>query len=301
MVQTIRAAMLQALKQHCDDHWEDLAIKVDLTPDIKSLWYLRPDLMHAISSCQGEAIAQQVLMEITPLFQGSMTKNKRHAAPLFKSVLTANTQPPRPEKFTNAMDWLRGLAVQASIPKDSWNAVSEHETDESAQSAVSQVESTPNEYPELELDATEHVPELTEAERAGLVVAGLDFLEAIAAHQKWKSRLAACVNDRSSERLDYRVVCQDDQCVLGHWIHGPGGDAYGHKPLFGQLHAVHAQFHLAAGSIVQLANEGKTQEARTALKHGEYSQCSIRVQGLISSLYLEFKQQTPTDEIPAAS
>jgi hypothetical protein len=52
---------------------------------------------------------------------------------------------------------------------------------------------------------------------------------------------------------------------------------------------------------VQLANEGKTQEARTALKHGEYSQCSIRVQGLISSLYLEFKQQTPTDEIPAAS
>jgi hypothetical protein len=49
---------------------------------------------------------------------------------------------------------------------------------------------------------------------------------------------------------------------------------------------VHGQFHLAASLIVQLTDEGNGEQARAALRQ-DYSKQSVKVQGLISSLYIE--------------
>jgi Chemoreceptor zinc-binding domain len=128
--------------------------------------------------------------------------------------------------------------------------------------------------------------DLTEADLKGSEVSGLNFVEAIAAHQKWKARLLSYVEGTSTEKLDYRQICRDNQCVLGKWINGPGGDVYGHIPVFSQLKMVHGQFHLAASLIVQLTDEGNGEQARAALRQ-DYSKQSVKVQGLISSLYIE--------------
>ena len=127
---------------------------------------------------------------------------------------------------------------------------------------------------------------MTAADLQSAEVGGLNFMEAITAHQKWKSRLTSYLAGSSTEKLDYRVICRDNQCVLGKWINGQGGDTYGHMPVFSQLKMVHSQFHLAAASIVQLVDDGNSEQARLALRQ-DYSKHSVKVQGLISTLYVE--------------
>ncbi len=180
-------------------------------------------------------------------------------------------------------DWLRNLASTASSSPPAPNE--RKSSSPSASPRVTDVgfsEKTP-------APASEGAPVLTEVEKAAMVIGGLNFMDAITAHQKWKTRLTMYLGGAATEKLDYRVVCRDDQCVLGKWINGEGGDTYGHMPLFSQLKMTHAQFHLTAGNIVRFQDEGKSDQAQDALRHGEYPQHSIKVQGLLSSLYLEVK------------
>lgn len=128
--------------------------------------------------------------------------------------------------------------------------------------------------------------ELTAEDLQSAQIGGLNFMEAITAHQKWKTRLSNYLAGTSTEKLDYRQICRDNQCVLGIWINGQGGETYGHMPLFSRLKMAHGQFHLAAGSIVQLTDEGRSEEANAALRQ-DYAKHSVKVQGLISSLYVE--------------
>lgn len=130
------------------------------------------------------------------------------------------------------------------------------------------------------------LPELSAEDLKSAEVGGLNFMEAITAHQKWKTRLSSYLAGTSTEKLDYRQICRDNQCVLGKWINGPGGDLYGHIPFFSQLKMAHGQFHLAAGSIVQLVDAGDPEKAREELRQ-DYSKHSVMVQGLISRLYIE--------------
>lgn len=77
----------------------------------------------------------------------------------------------------------------------------------------------------------------------------LNFQEAIQAHLKWKIRLKDYVNGSSTEKLDSSVICQDDKCQLGKWIHGPG-HSHDSNPTFNILKKEHALFHKAAGAII---------------------------------------------------
>ena len=117
--------------------------------------------------------------------------------------------------------------------------------------------------------------------------AGLDFRTAIEAHQRWKSRLLERLEGRSDEKLDWRVVCRDDQCPLGQWLHGAGAAKLGEQPLFQALRGTHADFHHAAGEIVQLADGGETGRATEELQRGRYARLSLKVQGQLAQLYLQ--------------
>jgi len=123
------------------------------------------------------------------------------------------------------------------------------------------------------------------------VVQGLDFVAAIEAHRKWKERLSAYADGTSTEKLDHSVICRDDQCALGKWIYGPGGTFTGHLPLFHQLKAKHAQFHISASQVVEHVQQGRTEVAQGLILDGEFSKNSRDVQTLISKLYMEMKEQ----------
>ncbi len=123
------------------------------------------------------------------------------------------------------------------------------------------------------------------------VVQGLDFVAAIEAHRKWKDRLADYAQGISNEKLDHAVICRDDQCALGKWIYGSGGVFTGHLPLFHQLKAKHAQFHISAAEVVEKVQHGYREEAVGMLLEGEFPKNSRDVQSLLSKLYMEMKGQ----------
>ncbi len=117
-------------------------------------------------------------------------------------------------------------------------------------------------------------------------VAGLNFQEAVAAHQKWKARLQACIDGAGQEKLDPAVVGRDDQCVLGKWIYGQGTASFGDRPVFGELKAGHAEFHRIAGEVLTAVYAGQKEEAAKLLT-SRFAQASVRVLGLLASLFME--------------
>ena len=69
-VQSFEPAQIDALDAHCGASHKALDLKICLAQGIAELWYLRPDLMQMISVSTGEAIARDVLAQITALFEG---------------------------------------------------------------------------------------------------------------------------------------------------------------------------------------------------------------------------------------
>lgn len=124
-------------------------------------------------------------------------------------------------------------------------------------------------------------------------IQGLDFVAAIEAHRKWKARLAEYADGTSKETLDHSVICRDDQCALGKWIYSEGQTFTGHLPLFHQIKAKHAQFHISASQIVEMIQLNRKEEALNNLLDGEFSKNSREVQTLLSQLYMQMKQTSP--------
>lgn len=122
-------------------------------------------------------------------------------------------------------------------------------------------------------------------------IAGLDFKGAIDAHMAWKVRLEKCMASDNEEGLKVDTVCRDDQCVLGKWIHGPGGHQFGHLREFQEMKMEHMRFHLAAGDVLACCVAGDKDGASDKLKAGEYPRASARVKLHLSRLYVQLTDQ----------
>jgi len=111
----------------------------------------------------------------------------------------------------------------------------------------------------------------------------INLMEAVQAHVRWKLRLHEYLNGTSQEKLDPMVICRDDQCALGKWIHGPALKHFHENATFHQLRSDHAQFHFIAGNVVKhvQANE---RAAAEALMDGEYKRTSIKVVNALTEL-----------------
>ncbi len=90
-----------------------------------------------------------------------------------------------------------------------------------------------------------------DSEKKAQIREEIDLSQAVQAHINWKLRLQNYLGGKSDERLDPMVVCRDDQCELGKWIHGPGMAHFHDLEPFHQLRADHAQFHFIAANVVQ--------------------------------------------------
>ena len=127
---------------------------------------------------------------------------------------------------------------------------------------------------------------------AAMEVAGLNFMTAIEAHIKWKSRLENYIEGTSTEDLRVEVVCRDDQCPLGKWIYSTGGERFGSIDTFGDMKGQHALFHQCAGRIVETAQAGKKEEAMRLLQYGDYVRASEQVKRLLAKLYVRLNAGT---------
>jgi hypothetical protein len=104
----------------------------------------------------------------------------------------------------------------------------------------------------------------------------INIMDAINAHIKWKIRLEKYLNGTSEETLDPKIVCRDDQCVLGKWIHGPALKHFQGDDGFKTLRDDHAQFHVIAGKVVTSV-QANEKAAAEALMKGEYMNASRKV------------------------
>lgn len=87
----------------------------------------------------------------------------------------------------------------------------------------------------------------------------VDFDKMVAAHLAWRDRRQAYVEGRG-DKLEQAVVCRDDACALGKWIHGPG-KTFAREREYDHLLDQHAQFHTCAGEVVKAVDEGKKELA----------------------------------------
>ena len=99
-----------------------------------------------------------------------------------------------------------------------------------------------------------------------------EILEAIGAHGTWKMRLkmAAQVNGKG---LQPEVICRDDQCRFGQWLHGlPAGLL--NRPEVREVRDLHARFHRVAGDVARDIVAGEVGKGMDSLQSGEFDRVS---------------------------
>ena len=69
-IEDVRESMLAALGSQGPRQFPHIVRRIRYANDIHSLWYLRGDLMGALSDMHGEAVARQKIASITAQFQG---------------------------------------------------------------------------------------------------------------------------------------------------------------------------------------------------------------------------------------
>ncbi len=73
-IEDIRQAMLDSLGDEGCASFPHIERRVLFAPDLQGLWYLRSDVMVAISSLQGEGAASQKISRITRMFEGLLPR-----------------------------------------------------------------------------------------------------------------------------------------------------------------------------------------------------------------------------------
>lgn len=105
----------------------------------------------------------------------------------------------------------------------------------------------------------------------------INIMDEINAHVLWKIRLEKYLNGTSEEKLEPKVVCRDDQCKLGIWIHGPAlKHFHATDEGFKNLRDDHAKFHVIASHVVENVQADDKAAAQVLMK-GEYMQASHKV------------------------
>lgn len=111
----------------------------------------------------------------------------------------------------------------------------------------------------------------------------LDVMAAVNAHVHWKMRLEKFLNGTSEEKLDPKVVCLDNQCELGKWIHGVAAEHFHDDESLVSLRDEHAKFHVFAGRIIENV-QANNKPAAQELLDGDYKSASRNVVSALTEL-----------------
>jgi len=79
-----------------------------------------------------------------------------------------------------------------------------------------------------------------------------EIMKAISAHSKWKYTLRKVIETGGCESTPERVS-QDCNCSLGKWLHHRVDEDLRFGTLYTEIVDYHAQFHIEAGEILELA------------------------------------------------
>ena len=91
--------------------------------------------------------------------------------------------------------------------------------------------------------------------------------KAIGAHGQWKQKLRTAIVTGESESTPAKVKL-DNNCSFGKWLHQRVDPTVRSAPIYAKVVDLHAQFHREAGAILELAVNGRPDEANDRMKLG---------------------------------
>jgi methyl-accepting chemotaxis protein len=114
----------------------------------------------------------------------------------------------------------------------------------------------------------------------------MDYDTAMQAHATWKIKLTSYASGVSSEKLDPDMVCKDDVCPLGQWIHGDGQQVMTTRPEYSALVVAHAEFHHEAAALIRQIHSGAGDPVRAQLAdvNSGYRKASSKVMDLLMGM-----------------
>jgi methyl-accepting chemotaxis protein len=127
-------------------------------------------------------------------------------------------------------------------------------------------------------------PQSSVGDAAGI---GINLDSAIKAHAEWRNKLRNA--STKHEQLDAETIGRDDCCEMGKWLHGAGNSKFGGKPVFSDLIAGHRSFHVEAGKVARVVNQGGDQVEQMMGSGSSFSTASNEVGRLIIQLKREIK------------
>lgn len=74
-IEAIRQAMLDCLGPAGSAAFPVLERRVSMASDVRGLWYLRPELMNALSKVHGEAAARDQIRDLSARFEGLLPRS----------------------------------------------------------------------------------------------------------------------------------------------------------------------------------------------------------------------------------
>jgi len=89
---------------------------------------------------------------------------------------------------------------------------------------------------------------------------------ALTAHGLWKKRLLDAIEKGTSEFKVY-VVNKDNACQFGQWLYSLSEEEKSSQD-FMKIKDLHAEFHKTAAAILELAMNGKKEEALKKMEYG---------------------------------
>ncbi len=116
---------------------------------------------------------------------------------------------------------------------------------------------------------------------------------AIAGHSMWKRRLRTAIEIGKSG-FKPEIVKQDDKCDFGKWLHSELSPEFRASPGFEKIARLHADFHIEAARILQLALGRDQAEARSAMESlGTYASLSARLTTSLMEWKVSFEKNNP--------
>jgi methyl-accepting chemotaxis protein len=139
----------------------------------------------------------------------------------------------------------------------------------------------------------EHAAMLSQPNEAN--IPGISLDNAIKTHAEWRTKLRSAASKH--EQLDVGTIARDDCCELGKWLHGAGGSKFGGQPTFVSLIEGHKDFHVEAGKVAHVINQGDGSLAEKMLGSGTpFARASSEVGRIIVQLKKELGQGFRTSE-----
>jgi hypothetical protein len=98
------------------------------------------------------------------------------------------------------------------------------------------------------------------------------------AHAQWKERIKNAIETGASNFTADQVKI-DDGCDFGAWLHALPDQT---SDEWKQIHRLHEQFHEEAGRILDLALQGRKDEAKQAISlNSHFADLSVRMTNLL--------------------